>query len=174
MYCRAERPVGTTRRAFAAVAACLAGFLFAPLAQADWYYFVMKVECQNDALRIIDYSAWNEEGQEHGSEPGAIDVDKLSTWRRTENDLNVPDKPLPHVTDCAISSGKYRVILTNAGGGYSAPHPVINVLEVSVPDQPRILIRDLNLEDSSDYQRYEILFSSAYPRGRIIAEKGSR
>ena len=153
---------------------CLAGLVFSFQAHADWYYYVMKVECQKDLLRIVDYSAYNEEGQAHASEPDAIDVDKLSTWKRTENDLNVPDEPRPHVADCTIPSGKYRVILTNAGGGYSAPYPVINVRELSDAEQPKVLIRNLSLEHSSQYRRYEIVFSSAYPQGQVIAEKGMR
>jgi uncharacterized protein YecT (DUF1311 family) len=140
-------------------------------AHADWYYYVMKVVCTANELRVLDYSAYNEEGAQRRFETGAIDVDKLSTWRRTENDLNVPDKPRPHVTVCKIPSGRYRVTLTNAGGGYSAPFPVINVHEISNPNQQKVLIHNLALTDSHEYQRIELVFSTAYPRGRIIKER---
>jgi len=63
------------------------------------------------------------------------------------------------------------VVLTNAGGGYSAPYPVINVREISNPKQPVVLIRDLALDKSYEYKRYEILFSRKYPKGKIIEEK---
>ena len=149
----------------------LVGLLAAFQAHADWYYYVMKVVCEKDALRIIDYSEYNEEGKARAAEPGAIDVDTLSTWRRTPNDLNVPDKPLPRITTCTIPAGKYRVVLTNAGGGYSAPYPVVNVREISDPKQPKVLFQDLALDNSYEYKRYEILFSSEHPRGRIIEEK---
>jgi hypothetical protein len=145
------------------------GLLFVSPARADWYYYVMKVVCNQDQLRIINYSAYNEEGQARGSEPDAIDVDKLSTWRHTENDLNVPDKPLPYVKTCKIRGGRYRVVLTNAGGGYSAPYPVVNVSEISAPGKPRVLIRNLELKDVVR-NRYEIIFSAKHPDGQIIDE----
>ena len=144
--------------------------LFATSAEADWYWYVMKVVCGDNELRVIDYSAYNEEGEARRLDPNAIDVDKLSTWKRTDQDLRVPDKPLPHVTICRIPAGKYRVVLTNAGGGYSAPYPVINVQEISDPKHPKTLIKDISLEDSYKYKRYEIIFSSKYPKGNIIKE----
>jgi hypothetical protein len=162
------------RNLLAKAAVCFSVLLVAPSAHADWYYYVMKVICAKEELRIIDYSAYNEEGQKRAAQADAIDVDHLSTWKRTENDLNVPDKPLPHVTNCTIPAGTYRVVLTNTGGGYSAPHPVVNVLDLSKPKAPRVLIRDLELNDSHNYKRYEIVFSSKYPRGRIIEERGFR
>jgi hypothetical protein len=131
----------------------------------------MKVECTKESLRIIDYSAYNEEGQARAAELGAINVDKLSTWKHTPNDLNVPDKPRPHVTICSTTAGKYRAALTNAGGGYSAPYPVVNVREISNPKRPTVLIRDLALERSYEYKHYEIIFSSEYPKGHIVEEK---
>jgi len=140
-------------------------------AQGDWYYYVMKVECTNDYLRVIDYSAYNEEGKARAAESGAIDVDTLSTWRRTSEELNVPDMALPQVTVCNIPAGKYRVVLTNGGGGYSAPYPVVNVQEISDPEVPRDIIRNLALDKSFQYKRYEILFSSDYPAGRMIKEE---
>ncbi len=149
----------------------LFGLLIPLQVHADWYYYVMKVVCTKDELRIIDYSAYNEEGEARAAEPGAIDVDKLSTWRRTPEELNVPDKPLPHVTICKIPAGKYRVTLTNAGGGYSAPYPVVNVQEISDSKHPKVLIRNLALEKSYKYKRYEIIFSSKYPKGQKIIEK---
>jgi hypothetical protein len=149
----------------------LFGLLIPLQAHADWYYYVMKVVCTKDELRIIDYSAYNEEGEARAAEPGAIDVDKLSTWRRTPEELNVPDKPLPHVTICKIPAGKYRVTLTNAGGGYSAPYPVVNVQEISDSKHPKVLIRNLALEKSYKYKRYEIIFSSKYPKGQKIIEE---
>jgi hypothetical protein len=139
-----------------------------PPAGADWYYYVLKISCTDTELRIIDYSAHNAEGARRAAEPDAIDVNKLSTWRETPDFLNVPDKPLPHVTLCSLPAGTYRVTLTNAGGGYSAPYPVINVEQV-VP-QAKALIRDHSLEDSWRYERFEIVFSSEFPEGRIIAE----
>lgn len=159
-------------RSIAKTALALAGLIIiSSPANADWYYYAMKVVCTTQSLRIIDYSAYNEEGQAHAAEPGVIDVDKLSTWKRTPDDLNVPDKPLPHVTTCNTSAGKYQVVLTNAGGGYSAPYPVINVREISNPKQPAVFIRDLALDKSYEYKRYEILFSRKYPKGQIIEEK---
>jgi len=140
-------------------------------AHADWYYYVMKVVCTKDELRVIDYSAYNEEGMARGAEPGAIDVDKLSTWKRTPDELNVPDKPLPNISTCSTASGKYRVILTNAGGGYSAPYPVINVREISKPKLPVVLIKDFALDKSQEYKQFEILFNRENPRGRTIEEK---
>jgi hypothetical protein len=148
--------------------ACLA---FASQAKADWYYYVMKVACSTESLRIIDYSAHNEEGLTRAADPGAIDVDKLSTWKTTPDDLNVPDKPLPHVTVCSTAAGKYRVTLTNAGGGYSAPYPIVNVREISNPQRPKVLFRNLSLERSYDYEHYEILFSRKHPKGRIVEKK---
>ena len=148
-----------------------AGLLIPLQANADWYYYVMKVVCTKEELRVIDYSAYNEEGKSRGQEPSAIDVDKLSTWKHTPDELNVPDKPLPHVTICNIPAGKYRVVLTNAGGGYSAPYPVVNVQEISDPKHPKVLIRNVVLEESHMYKRYEIIFSSKYPKGHIIKEK---
>jgi hypothetical protein len=160
-------PVQTLSRTFV----FLATLLGSSQAYADWYYYVMKIVCAKDELRIIDYSAYNEEGKARAAEPGAIDVDTLSTWRRTSNDLNVPDKPLPRVTICNIHAGKYQVVLTNAGGGYSAPYPVVNVREISDPKQPKVLFRDVELDKSYEYKRYEIVFSSRYPKGQIIDEK---
>ena len=147
----------------------LLSMLLATSAHADWYYYVMKVVCEKSELKVINYSAYNEEGQARGKEPDAIDVDTLSTWRTTENDLNVPDKPLPYVKVCAIPSGKYRVVLTNTGGGYSAPYPVVNVTEVTNPQKPKILIHDLYL-DRVVKNRYEIVFSKSHPNGQIIDE----
>jgi hypothetical protein len=152
------------------VLSLLIGLLVASDARADWYYFVMKIECGKTTLRIIDYSAYDEEGEARSMEPGAIDVDNLSTWRTTEKDLNVPDKPLPHISICVIPSGKYRVVLTNAGGGWSAPYPVVNVQEISDPDRPRELIHDLKLDKSSEFKRYEIVFSPENASGKVIQE----
>jgi hypothetical protein len=142
---------------------------FATSAYADWYYHVMKVVCEKNELKVIDYSAYNEVGEARSKEPDAIDVDSLSTWKTTENDLNVPDQPLPYVKLCAIPSGKYKVVLTNAGGGYSAPYPVVNVIEVSDRKKPKTLIRNLSL-DHVVKNRYEIIFSKDFPKGRIIDE----
>jgi hypothetical protein len=149
----------------------ITGLLCTSEAHADWYYFVMKVECTKDSLRIVDYSAYDEEGKARAAEPGAIDVDTLSTWKSTPDDLNVPDQPIPNVTVCKIPAGKYRVVLTNAGGGYSAPYPVVNVLEITNPKRPKFLIRNLALNKSYEYKRYEIHFSSKYPIGHIVEEK---
>lgn len=131
----------------------------------------MKVVCEENSLRIIDYSAYNEEGKARSAEVGAIDVDKLSTWKHTSNDLNVPDQSRPHVTVCNIPAGKYRVVLTNTGGGYAAPYPVVNVNEITSPKRPKILIHNLALDKSYEYKRYEIVFSSKYPKGHFIEEK---
>lgn len=144
------------------------GLLLTHEARADWYYYVMKIECGTETLRVINYSAYNEEGIARGKEPGAIDVDKLSTWRHTEDGLNIPDKPLPHIEICKIPSGKYKVILTNAGGGYSAPYPVVNVLEISNPKKPKLLIDNLALPDVVEKQ--EIAFSRENPNGLVINE----
>lgn len=138
-------------------------------AHADWYYRVMKVVCTRSAISIIDYSAFNEIGEARGMESDAIDVDKLSTWKHTSNDLNVPDKPKPYVKVCKIPAGKYRVTLTNAGGGYSAPYAVVNVVEISNPKVPIRLITELHL-DQVVKSRYEIVFSTKYPKGQIIDE----
>ncbi|MGB7543312.1 MAG: hypothetical protein WBM28_15020 [Burkholderiales bacterium] len=145
------------------------GCCLATSANADWYYHVMKVVCDKSDLRVIDYSEYNEVGQARGKEPGAIDVDNLSTWKRTANDLNVPDKPLPHTEVCKIPSGEYKVILTNAGGGYSAPYPVVNVTEITNPKAPRVLVKNLHL-DHVVKNRYEIIFSKDHPEGLIIDE----
>ena len=147
----------------------LAGILVANSAHADWYYHVMKVKCDKSELRIIDYSAYNEEGEARSKEPDAIDVDTLSTWRTTENDLNVPDEPRPYEKICAIPSGTYKVVLTNAGGGYSAPFPVVNVTEISDPRKPKVLIHNLGLPDVVK-NRYEIIFSRKHPNGQVIDE----
>ena len=141
-------------------------------AYADWYYYVMKVECGKTDLRIIDYSAYNEEGDARRTEPGAIDVDTLSTWRSVGekgNELNVPDKPLPYVKVCSIPTGTYKVILTNAGGGYSAPYPVVNVIEISNSKKPKSLFHNLELSRGVN-NRYEIVFSKEHPTGLIIDE----
>jgi hypothetical protein len=138
-------------------------------AHADWYYYVMKVVCDRSEIKIINYSAYNEIGEARGKESDAIDVDKLSTWKHTSDDLNVPDKPKPYVKVCKIPAGKYRVTLTNAGGGYSAPYPVVNVVEISNPKVPTPLIADLAL-DNAVKNRYEIVFSTQHPKGQIIDE----
>jgi len=150
---------------------CICGCFASFSAHADWYYYVMKVVCEEGVLRIVDYSAFNEEGKARRAEIDAIDVDNLSTWKHTSNDLNVPDKPLPHVTVCNIPAGKYRVALTNAGGGYSAPYPVVNVREETNPKRPKVVIRNLALDKSYEYQHYEIVFSSKFPKGNFIEEK---
>jgi hypothetical protein len=138
-------------------------------AHADWYWHVMKVVCDKNELRIIDYSAYNELGEARRIEPGAIDVDSLSTWKTTKEELNIPDKPRPYVKVCKIPSGKYKVILTNAGGGYSAPYAVVNVLEISNPKKPTVLIKELHLDQVVE-NRYEIIFSKEHPEGIIINE----
>jgi hypothetical protein len=143
--------------------------LLAASAYADWYYRVMKVICDGETLRVIDYSAPNEIGEARSKESDAIDVDQLSTWKRTSNDLNVPDKPKPYVNVCAIPWGKYRVTLTNAGGGYSAPYPVVNVVEISDPSAPKSLITDLHLNHIAR-SRYEIVFSRQHPNGKVVEE----
>lgn len=151
------------RRLVIALGCCLASS-----ANADWYYYVMKIECEKNEIRIVNYSEYNELGKARGKEPGAIDVDTLSTWRSTENHLNVPDKPLPYVKICQIPSRKYKIVLTNAGGGYVAPHPVVNVTEISDPKNPRILINNLHLGGVKN--RNEIVFSKENPDGLIIDE----
>jgi hypothetical protein len=145
------------------------GCCLASSAHADWYYHVMKVVCDKNELRVVDYSAYNELGQARGKEPDAIDVDTLSTWRATKDELNVPDKPLPYVKLCKITSGKFKVVLTNAGGGYTAPHPVVNVTEVTDPVNPKSLINNLHL-DHVVKNRYEIVFSKEHPDGLILDE----
>jgi hypothetical protein len=144
------------------------GCCFASSTHADWYYYVMKIVCEKNELRVVNYSAYNELGQVRGKEPDAIDVDTLSTWRTTENQLNVPDKPLPYVKICQIPTGKYKVVLTNAGGGYTAPHPVVNVTETSDPKNPKTLINNLHLHGVKN--RNEIIFSKENPEGLIIDE----
>jgi len=143
--------------------------LFATSAHADWYYHVMKVVCDRNEIRIIDYSEFNEVGETRGKESDAINVDNLSTWKHTSDDLNVPDKPKPYIKVCKIPAGNYKVTLTNAGGGYSAPYPVVNVLEISNLKLLIPLITDLAL-DQVVKNRYEIVFSTQYPRGHIINE----
>jgi hypothetical protein len=145
------------------------GCLLTTSAQADWYYRVMKVVCGKNELRVIDYSAPGELGEARGKERGAIDVDTLSTWKTTANELNVPDKPLPHIEICKIPSGKYKVTLTNAGGGYSAPYAVVNVVEITNPQKPMVLIDNLHLNQILK-KRYEIVFSKDHPEGLIINE----
>lgn len=145
------------------------GLFFTNAASADWYYYVMKIACEKEKLRIINYSAFNELGKARGQEKGAIDVDTLSTWRRTDNDLKVPDKPLPYVQVCKIPSGKYQVTLTNAGGGYTAPYPVVHVVEISNPAKPKILIDHLELAEIVNIKQ-EIVFSRNHPNGLIINE----
>lgn len=137
---------------------------------ADWFYYVMKIECNNEELKVINYSAYNEIGLRRGKEEGAIDVDKLSTWRTTSDDLRVPDKPNPHVEDCSIPSGSYRVTITNEGGGYSAPYPVVSVEEITNTSAPEVLIDSLRLRYSSEYIN-EIVFSKNHPKGHIIYGK---
>lgn len=129
----------------------------------------MKVVCSRTELRIIDYSEYNEIGEARRYERGAIDVDKLSTWKHTSDDLNVPDKPRPYVKVCKIPAGTYKVTLTSAGGGYSAPYPVVNVAEISNPKMPKRLITALEL-DQVVKNRYEIVFSAKTPEGQIIDE----
>ena len=129
----------------------------------------MKVVCDQNEIRIIDYSAYNELGEARGKERDVIDVDTLSTWKHTSDDLNVPDKPRPYVKVCKTPAGKYKVTLTNTGGGYSAPYPVINVLEISNPKAPKRLITNLHLDQVVN-KRYEIIFSKQYPKGQIIEE----
>ena len=94
-------------------------------------------------------------------------MDSLSTWKATDNGLNVPDKPLPYVKVCKLASHKYKVVLTNAGGGHSAPYPVVNVSEVSDPRQAESLINNLELNHEVK-TRYEIIFNLNHPRGKII------
>ncbi len=129
----------------------------------------MRVVCEKNELRIIDYSAYNELGEARRKEPGAIDVDSLSTWKATDNGLNVPDKTLPYVKMCRLNSGKYKVILTNAGGGHSSPYPVVNVSEISDPRHAKSLISNLELNHEMR-NRYEIIFNLEYPKGKIIDE----
>lgn len=147
----------------------MSAWLISPLASADWYYYVMKVECTSNELRIIDYSEYNELGLAQSKEADAIDVDTLSTWKTTDDGLNVPDKPLPYIKVCETSSGKYKVVLTNAGGGYSAPYPVVTVFEISNPSFPKILIENMSLNFVVE-NRYEIVFSKENPIGLIINE----
>jgi hypothetical protein len=145
------------------------GCLLTASAHADWYYYVMKVVCDRSEIRIINYSAYNEIGEARSKEIDAIDVDELSTWKHTGDDLNVPDKPKPYVKVCKIPAGKYRVTLTNAGGGYSAPYPVVNVVEISNSKMPTPLITNLELE-GVEKGAYEIVFSSRYPKGKIVGQ----
>jgi len=137
--------------------------------QADWYYHVMKITCSENTIKVINYSAYNEIGEARGKEPDAIDVDKLSTWKTTADELNIPDKSLPYIKVCTIPSGKYKIILTNAGGGYSAPYPVVNVSEISDLKNQKILIANLSLRDVVE-NKNEIIFSSEYPKGKVINE----
>jgi hypothetical protein len=145
--------------------------IFSSYAHADWYWYVLKVDCSETQLKIINYSAYNEEGEARAAESGVIDVNDLSTYRMTEEDLRVPDKDLPHVETCRIPSGSYEVVLTNAGGRWSAPFPIVNVTEVTNSTQPESLIKHLSLEDSYEYKKYEIIFSAESPKGKIIKEK---
>lgn len=146
-------------------------FVVASKASADWFYYVIKIECNSEEFKVINYSAYNEEGRKRGKENGVIDVDKLSTWRTTPDGLNIPDKSAPHIEECTTNSGKYRIIIENEGGGYSAPYPVIYVDERSVSGNPNWLINRLSLEYRSEKYIKELVFSAEHPEGIIVYGK---
>ncbi|GAB3467450.1 hypothetical protein GCM10027321_34930 [Massilia terrae] len=136
-------------------------------ALADWPYRGIKVECSRDALAVIDYSEYNEEGKARLSQANVIDVDKLSTWRH-ENDLNVPDKPLPRKIECKAGGQRYSLVLTNSSnGGYAPPSPVIAVANTSTPNHPVQIIAACTLEDMPEGET-KIVFSRRHPNGQFF------
>jgi hypothetical protein len=142
--------------------------LFSTSALADWPYRIMKIKCTKSMIEIIDYSAYDEDGEARLKEKGVIDVDQLSTWRHTQNDLNVPDKPLPLETVCSIPSGKYKIILNNRAIGSSAgwwpPVPVVDISEISNPRNPVVLFKDIELSEFPQ-KHVKIIISKKYPHG---------
>lgn len=139
-------------------------------AMADWPFRILKVECTAKEIRIIDYSAYNEDGKRRLREKGVIDVDKLSTWKHTNDDLNVPDKPQPYKRTCKLQTGRYAITLTNQStGGYSPPDPVINITRITSDHKSERLFKDLELTEMPNKET-EIVISGKYPTGQLIKE----
>jgi hypothetical protein len=149
----------------------IALFILLPVsmsAMADWPYRSIKIECQSELIEVIDYSAYNEEGQARLNEPGVINVDKLSTWRHTANDLNVPDKPLPYKKVCKVGTRTYSIVLNNAStGGYSPPNPVVSIIDITIPNKPDVLIDKFELTDMPE-EETKFIVSKKYPKGIFI------
>ncbi|WP_223469102.1 hypothetical protein [Massilia soli] len=139
-------------------------------ALADWYYRSFKVECSRDQIAVIDYSAYNEAGEARLLERNVIDVDKLSTWRTTEDDLNVPDKPLPHRRECKMGGKKYSIVLTNqSNGGYSPPVPVVNITNTTNPRRPIRIVSECALYDMPEGET-KIVLSISHPQGQFFRD----
>jgi hypothetical protein len=128
----------------------------------------MKIECLNNMIEVIDYSDYNEAGEARLKEPGVINVDNLSTWRHTADDLNVPDKPLPHKKVCKVSSRTYSIILNNASiGGYSPPDPVVSITDITNPKKPDRLVDKFELTDMPE-EETKFVISKEHPKGMFI------
>ncbi|WP_157572358.1 hypothetical protein [Nevskia soli] len=147
---------------------CLLLTLFSTAAVADWPYRIIKVECTASEISVIDYSAYNDDGLRRLREKGAVDVDKLSTWRHTNNDLNVPDKPLPYKRKCRLRSGIYEIVLTNqVTDGYSPPNPVITIKRNTPDHRSKYLFKDLVLSEMPK-ETTMIVISKEFPGGNFI------
>jgi len=137
---------------------------------ADWPFRILKIECTAKEIAVVDYSAYNEDGKKRLHEKGAIDVDKLSTWRHTSDDLNVPDRPQPYRRTCKLPTGIYSITLTNQStGGYSPPDPVINITRSTSEHHSERLFKDLVLTEMPQAVT-KIVISVECPNGRLIKE----
>lgn len=119
-------------------------FLFNGVGNADVPFRSVKIECHKDEIKVIDYSEWNDTGQERLKEPDVIAVDNLSTWKQTADGMyNVPDKPLPFKKICGVGLRTYQIVVTNRpNDDYTTPYPVVDIIDVTDRKKPVHLFKN--------------------------------
>ena len=130
---------------------------------ADWYYYVYKIECNQDSLRIIDYSAHNSEGDIRSQEPSVIYAENLAVWGINERGDRFVVKYTPHVENCNLPFGNYRITIETGGGS-----PAWGRWTVEELSSKKQLYRN-NMTEVFMRKR-ELVFKKEQPNGVLIEE----